>query len=633
MGQRATSLSDFERYFSEQMEKSQLRFITCGSVDNGKSTLLGRLLYESNSVFEDQLEAARVESERYGAHGKSLDMALLIDGLQDEREQGITIDVAYRYFETKKRKFIAIDAPGHEQFTRNMITGASNADLAIVLIDATQGVLKQTRRHSLIVSMVGIRNVVLAINKMDLVGFDQCVFNQIESEYSRYAEQLDITSIYSVPVSALAGDNIFQLSKRTPWYLGEPLISLLEDATISSERTLSPFRFPVQSVNRPTPDFRGYSGTVMSGSISLGDTIASSATSGSSQILEILGPSGNLAQAIAGQAVTLRLAHELEISRGDILAMPSSQPDISDQFAANVFWMGEEPMMPGRQYVFRFNMAESRGNISDLSALIDIDTLNKHSSKVLRINEIGYCKISLWRDVAFDPFDSDLGTGAFVMIDRYTNATVGAGTITHGLDRGRNIKWHAMQVNKSARAELNRQKPCVVWLTGLSGSGKSSIADILERKLHAMGLSTYLLDGDNVRHGLCKDLGFTDSDRVENIRRVAEVAKLMVDAGLIVITAFISPFKAERQMARDLFDVGEFFEVFVNTPLSVCEARDAKGLYEKARKGVLKNFTGISSVYEPPQVPEVNVDGASENLDEIADRLISIILEPSENVQ
>lgn len=623
---------DIEAYLAAQESKSQLRFLTCGSVDDGKSTLLGRLLYDSKTVFEDQLSATQVESRTYGTQGEEVDLALLVDGLQAEREQGITIDVAYRFFETDKRKFIAADTPGHEQYTRNMATGASTADLAIILIDARKGILTQTRRHSFIVSLLGIRHVVLAINKMDLMAYSQEVFDQIVAHYRSFAAGLNPLDIVAIPLSALRGDNVFAKSDVMTWYRGPTLIEHLEHVEVNEEGGMhnnvaaKPFRLPVQWVNRPNLDFRGFSGRLASGSVHLGDAVASALTGKTSKVASILGPDGALEKATAGQSITVTLADEIDISRGDMLCPPDRQPALSDQFSAHIIWMDDEPMLAHRSYQLRFATSAASGQIVDLKHRINMTTLAEEAAKSLALNEIGYCKIGLDRPIAFDPYGENRETGSFILIDPYTNRTVGAGFIAFSLRRASNIKWHEMKVDKAARAAANAQKPCVVWFTGLSGSGKSTVADIVEQRLHQLGKRTYLLDGDNVRHGLNKDLGFTDADRVENIRRVAEVAKLMVDAGLIVLTSFISPFCSERDMARQLMDEGDFIEVFVDTPLDICEQRDPKGLYKKARSGALKNFTGIDSPYEKPLTPELHLAGGAHTPEELADIVINRIV-------
>ncbi|MCY3856043.1 MAG: adenylyl-sulfate kinase [Rhodospirillales bacterium] len=625
-GNAPAASKDIDSAFSTQNEKGQLRFIICGSVDDGKSTLLGRLLYESRTVFEDQLSAAAAESPTYGTQGDAVDLALLVDGLQAEREQGITIDVAHRYFETDSRKFVAIDAPGHEQYTRNMVTGASTADLAIVLIDARKGILTQTRRHSYIVSLMGIRQVVLAVNKMDLVEYDRSTFGSIVDAYVAFANELGIESVTAVPLSALTGVNVFGSGEDTPWYLGPTLMEVLQTCTISGNDVTSGFRLPVQWVNRPDSEFRGFSGTVVSGSVERRMAVVVSPSGSQSTVERTLGPSGDLDRAVEGQAITLVLANEIDISRGDMISGNGQPPVLADQFAAHLIWLDTDAMLPERPYLARFASASAVAQITDLTYRIDMDTLGQLAAKTLQLNEVGYCKISLDRPVPFDAYAKNRGTGAFVLIDRFTNATVGAGVINFALRRATNIVWQKMKVDKAERARVNQQKPCVLWMTGLSGAGKSTIADLLEQKLQAMGKHTYLLDGDNVRHGLNRDLGFTDRDRVENIRRVAEVAKLMVDAGLIVIVSFISPFRSERTMARALLQQGEFVEIFVDTPLEICEARDPKGLYAKARSGKLANFTGIDSPYEPPQSPELRIDTTSLSADDAADAVMRLLL-------
>ncbi len=617
--------ADMEAFLDQQDKKDQLRFLTCGSVDDGKSTLLGRLLHDSKTVFEDQLSAAEAESRKFGTQGEKVDLALLVDGLQAEREQGITIDVAYRYFETPRRKFIAADTPGHEQYTRNMATGASTAELAVILVDARKGVLTQTKRHSYIVSLLGIRHVVLAVNKMDLVDYDQAAFDAIAAEYRVFTEALGITDIRSVPLSALTGENVFAAQGAMPWYDGPPLMEILETIEIDRDDLAKDFRLPVQRVNRPDSDFRGFSGTVASGSLACGETVTASLSGKTSTVARILGPSGELERATAGQAVTLVLADEIDISRGDLIAAGETRPEVADQFAAHVIWMDGEAMLPERPYVARFATATAIAQVTDLTHRVDVNTLDHLAAKTLELNEVGYCKIALDRPVPFDAYADNRETGAFVLIDKFTNATVAAGVIDFALRRASNIAWHDMKVDKVARARANEQKPCVLWFTGLSGAGKSTVADRLEQKLHASGKRTYLLDGDNVRHGLNKDLGFTDQDRVENIRRVAEVARLTVDAGLIVLVSFISPFRSERQMARALMEEDEFVEIFVDTPLEVCEQRDPKGLYKKARAGQLKNFTGIDSEYETPLNAELTLKSGEADVDALVDQVIDYL--------
>ena len=613
---------DIDAYLRAQESKDQLRFLTCGSVDDGKSTLLGRLLYESKTVFEDQLSAARTESRAYGTTGDAIDLALLVDGLQAEREQGITIDVAYRYFSTDKRKFIAADTPGHEQYTRNMATGASSAELAVILVDARKGLLTQTRRHSYIVSLFGIRHVVLAVNKMDLVGFDRKIFDDIAARYRAFAAEIGLSDIHCVPLSALTGENVCSSRGAASWYSGPTLMHLLETIELDRDEAGAAFRLPVQWVNRPNADFRGFSGAIASGSIETGAPVLASPSGQLSRVARILGPSGDLQRAITGQAVTLVLDDEIDVSRGDILSAAEPGPVVADQFAAHLIWMSGDAMLPERTYSIRFATATATAQVTDLAHRIDVNSLEKTAAKTLAMNEVGYCKFALDRAIAFDAYADNRRTGAFVLIDRLTNATVGAGMIDFALRRASNIGWHAMKVGKAARAERNVQKPTILWFTGLSGAGKSTVADRLEQRLHAMGRSTYLLDGDNVRHGLNKDLGFTDRDRVENIRRVGEVAKLMLDAGLITLVSFISPFRSERAMARDLVEADEFVEIFVDTPLEICEARDPKGLYKKARAGQLKNFTGIDSDYEPPENPEIHLKSGEETVDAMVERII-----------
>ncbi len=623
---------DIDAFLAAQDRKDQLRFVICGSVDDGKSTLLGRLLYDSKTVFEDQVSAARSESRTYGTQGDAVDLALLVDGLQAEREQGITIDVAYRYFESDRRRFIAIDTPGHEQYTRNMATGASNADIALVLVDARKGILTQTRRHAYIVRLLGIRRVVLAVNKMDLAGYDQDVFRSIAADFGTLADALDLAEVTAVPLSALKGENVLVRGGSMPWYRGPTLMEVLEAVPVGDGEQAGAFRLPVQWVNRPNPDFRGFSGTVASGSVRRGEAVVVSPSGRQTAVARILGPSGDLEQAVAGQAVTLVLADEVDVSRGDMLAAADRPPELSDQLAAHLVWMDTHPMLPGRPYLVRFASASAVAQVTDLTHRIDVDTMGRLAAKSLHLNEVGYCKLSLDRPVPFDAYSVNRKTGAFVLIDRFTNATVGAGIAAFGLRRAGNIVWQDMRIDKAMRARAIGQRPCVLWMTGLSGAGKSTIADRVEQKLHLTGMHTYLLDGDNVRHGLNKDLGFTDQDRVENIRRVAEVAKLMVDAGLVVIVSFISPFRSERELARGLLEAGEFHEVFVDTPLAVCEERDPKGLYARARKGELVRFTGIDSPYEPPLAPALRIDTTALTVDQAADEVIRLLEETHSGV-
>ncbi len=617
--------AEFETYLQDQEQIGVLRFLTCGSVDDGKSTLLGRLLYESKTVFEDQLSATEAESRKFGTQGDEIDLALLVDGLQAEREQGITIDVAYRYFATDKRRFIAADTPGHEQYTRNMATGASTSDLAVILVDARKGVITQTRRHSYIVSLLGIRHVILAVNKMDLVDYEQKAFDDIAADYGKFAEEVGLADVHSIPLSALEGENVCNAGGAMPWHDGPTLMSLLETIEVGDTSADAAMRLPVQWVNRPNSDFHGFSGTISTGRVDRGDEIIVSPSGQTSRVARMVGPSGDLDHAVAGQAVTLVLEDEIDVSRGDMIAPVDAPPGCADRFAAHIVWMHDEPMLPERPYMIRFATTSATAQITDLGYRVDVNSLEKLATKTLELNEVGYCKIATDREIAFDAYAENRQTGAFVLIDKLTNATVGAGVIDFALRRSANISWHDMKVDKSVRAEHNGQKPCVLWFTGLSGSGKSTVADRLEQKLHAMGRRTYLLDGDNVRHGLNKDLGFTDQDRVENIRRVSEVAQLMVDAGLIVLASFISPFRSERDMARELVAEEEFVEIYVDAPLEICESRDPKGLYKKARAGEIKNFTGIDSAYETPLDPEVTLKSGDYDADALADQIIDYL--------
>ncbi len=589
---------------AEQDDKSILRFITCGSVDDGKSTLIGRLLYDAKLIFEDQLaNLGRVGT----ANGKELDLALLLDGLEAEREQGITIDVAYRYFATAKRKFVVADTPGHEEYTRNMVTGASTADLAVVLIDSRRGILPQTRRHSYIASLLGIRNIVLAINKIDLVDFRQQVFDDIVADYNVFAEDLGFTCIQPIPMSASLGDNVIRLSEFTPWYRGPALLDYLETVELGPLELDKPLRFPVQLVMRPNANFRGYAGQVASGRVSVGDAVLVAKSGQCSSVKSIVTQDGNLTSAEEGEAVTLVLSDEVDASRGDMLVSPTARPFVADQFQANVVWFDGNSMKPGRSYILRTENDSVSATVTALKHRVNINSFVREAAKSLRMNEIGVCNISTQSPIAFDAYSENRATGNFIFVDRLTNATVGAGMIDFPLRRADNVHWQATDVSKNARSAMKNQRPAVLWFTGLSGSGKSTIANALERVLHVRGKHTYLLDGDNVRHGLNRDLGFTEEDRVENIRRVAEVAKLMADAGLIVLVSFISPFRDERRMARELMDEGEFFEIFVDTPIEECARRDPKGLYEKAFAGKIANFTGVSSPYEAPNNPELHL--------------------------
>ncbi len=616
---------DITAYLKAQEEKSMLRFITCGSVDDGKSTLIGRLLYDSKLIFEDQLSALESDSKKMGTQGQEIDFALLVDGLAAEREQGITIDVAYRFFSTDKRKFIVADTPGHEQYTRNMATGASTADLAILLIDARKGVLTQTRRHSFIASLLGIKHIVLAVNKMDLVDYSEQVLNDIEAEYREFAKDFGFTDITPIPLSALRGDNILTKSEKTAWYKGPTLMHHLETVKVDDVRADAPFRLPVQWVNRPNLDFRGFSGTIAGGTIKPGDEVKVLPSAEVSRVKSIVTYDGELDEGVAGEAVTITLEDEIDISRGDVIAGKDFPPEVADQFEAKIIWMAAEQMLPGRPYLFKTAGKLVPGQVTDLKYKVNVNTLEHTAAKQLDLNEIGICNISLDRRIAFDPYADNRETGAFIIIDRLTNTTVGVGMIDFALRRASNIHWQALDVNKVARAEMKHQRPAILWFTGLSGSGKSTIANIIEKRLFARGRHTYVLDGDNVRHGLNHDLGFTDADRVENIRRVGEVSKLMIDAGLMVMTSFISPFRAERDMVRGLVDEGEFVEVFIDTPIEVCASRDPKGLYKKAKAGEIKNFTGYDSPYEAPCEPDIHVKTDEMSAEDCADKIIDYL--------
>ncbi len=588
-------------YLHSHKHKGLLRFITCGSVDDGKSTLIGRLLYDSKMIFEDQLKALEADSKRIGTQGQEIDFALLVDGLAAEREQGITIDVAYRFFSTEKRKFIVADTPGHEQYTRNMVTGASTADVAVVLVDARKGVLTQTRRHSYLVQLMGIKHVVLAINKMDMVDYSQEVFESIKQDYLAFAQQLGELQVTTIPMSALRGDNMNERSHYMPWYHGTTLMGFLETVPIEQDRLSKlAFRMPIQWVNRPNQDFRGFSGTVASGTVQAGQRIRLQPSGREVDIARIVTQDGDLTQAFAGQAITITLAEEVDASRGDMFSLAQAPATVADQFQSHVVWMAEDPLMPGRNYWLKCGTQTVNASITKIKHQINVNTLEHIAADKLELNAVAECNLATDKPLVFDSYADNSGTGGFVLIDRISNLTVAAGVIDHPLRRAQNVQPQHFQINKEARGKLNNQKPCVLWFTGLSGSGKSTIANELEKKLFKMGLHTYVLDGDNLRHGLNKDLGFTEVDRIENIRRAAEVAKLMVDAGLVVLTTFISPFRADRDTARSLFSEGEFFEIFVDTPLEVCEERDPKGLYKNARNGKIKNFTGIDSEYEAP---------------------------------
>ncbi len=616
--------TDIDAYLAQHQAKSLLRFITCGSVDDGKSTLIGRLLYDSKMIFEDQLAALEADSRRIGTQGGEIDFALLVDGLAAEREQGITIDVAYRFFSTDRRKFIVADTPGHEQYTRNMVTGASTADLAVILIDARKGVLTQTRRHSFLVHLLGIRKVVLAVNKMDLVGFDREVFEAIVADYRAFAAPLDFTEMLAIPISGLRGDNITAPSEMTPWYQGPSLMRHLETVEIDAEaRRELPFRMAVQWVNRPHLDFRGFSGQIEAGVVRPGDAVRVLPSGRESRIARIVTADGDLEAAGAGQSVTLTLQDEVDCSRGDMIAEARRPPEVADQFECHLVWMASEPLLPGRPYWLKIGARTVSATVTELKYRINVNTLEQLPARQLELNEIAAANLSLGAGVAFEPYQTNPDLGGFILIDRMTNATVGAGMIRFALRRAHNIHWQAVDVSKASRAAAKGQTPAVLWFTGLSGAGKSTIANLVEKKLLARGRHTYLLDGDNVRHGLNRDLGFTDAERVENIRRVAEVAKLMADAGLIVLVSFISPFRSERAMARELMPAGEFVEIFVDTPLDVAEARDVKGLYGKARRGELKNFTGIDSPYEPPETPEIHIRADQMSAEAAADLIVA----------
>ncbi len=605
---------------------SLLRFITCGSVDDGKSTLIGRLLYDCKGIFDDQLAALERDSKTSGTQAGGLDLALLTDGLAAEREQGITIDVAYRYFATEKRAFIVADTPGHEQYTRNMITGASTADLAVILIDARKGVLVQTRRHTYLVSLMGIRKVVLAVNKMDLVDYSQATFDQINDDYTAFAAQIGL-EVVAIPLSSLKGDNVTTRSERMPWYQGPTLLAYLETVDIAVSGQSAPFRLCVQWVSRPDQNFRGFAGFVSSGEIRPGDHVRALPSGRESQVARIVTYDGDLAHAAAGQSVTLTLTHEIDIGRGDVIAAADRPPMVADQFNTTVMWMSDADLLPGRPYLLKIGARTVSATVTAIKHKVNVNTLNHSAAKTLALNEIGVANIQVAHPIPFDAFSENKETGSFILIDRMSNDTVGAGLIQFALRRSQNVHWQAVEVNKPARSALKNQKACVLWFTGLSGAGKSTIANAVEKQLLALGRHTYLLDGDNVRHGLNRDLGFTDADRVENIRRVAEVAKLMTDAGLIVLVSFISPFRAERELARALFEPGEFLEIFIDVPLAEAEKRDPKGLYQRARRGEIANFTGISSAYEVPEAPDLRIDTTRGTAVDAADAILEKLRE------
>ena len=618
---------DIDAYLLQHQHKSLLRFITCGSVDDGKSTLIGRLLYDSKMIFEDQLAALESDSKKVGTQGQEIDFALLVDGLAAEREQGITIDVAYRYFSTEKRKFIVADTPGHEQYTRNMITGASTADLAVILVDARKGILTQTKRHSYLAHLIGIRHLVLAVNKMDLVGYDQAIYDRIVADYSAFAESIGIVGFTPMPISGFKGDNITTTSANTPWYDGPTLIDHLDTVTLDvSEDQAGAFRMPVQWVNRPNLDFRGFSGLVASGSIAPGDAVRILPGGRTSTIARVVAFGGDLPRAVAGQSVTLTLADEIDCSRGDVIVAAESPPEAADQFEATVVWMADEAMLPGRPYWLKLATQTVTATVQQPKYQINVNSMERLAAKTLELNAIGVANLSTDRLLVFEPYADNRQLGGFILVDKITNATVAAGMLHFSLRRAQNVHWQATDIGREAHAALKNQKAAVLWFTGLSGAGKSTIANLVEMKLARMNRHTFLLDGDNVRHGLNRDLGFTDADRVENIRRVGEVAKLMTDAGLIVITAFISPFRAEREMVRQMMAPGEFIEVHIDTPLADAERRDVKGLYAKARAGKLANFTGIDSPYEAPANPEIRIDTTGMTPDEAADAIVAMLI-------
>jgi bifunctional enzyme CysN/CysC len=611
-----------EAVAQDPMAKDLLRFITCGSVDDGKSTLIGRLLHDSKLIFEDELAVLAQDSARHGANGREIDFSLLVDGLEAEREQGITIDVAYRFFSTPRRSFIVADTPGHEQFTRNMATGASNAELAIILIDARKGVLVQTRRHCLICSLLGIRHVLLAVNKIDLAEFSAQTFDRIVADYKAFAADLGFVSIMPIPLSARFGDNVTERSANMPWYSGPTLLDYLETVEIDGETVAKPFRFPVQWVNRPHADFRGFAGTIASGQIALGDAVVEAASGRQSVVKDIVGCDGPVPRARTGDTVTITLADDIDIGRGGVLVEPNSRPEVSDQFAAHIIWMSDEPLLPGRSYLGRIGTKTVPVSVTAIKHKLDVNTRSRLAAAKMELNDIAFCNFSTAAPVAFDPYEQNRKTGAFIVIDRFTNRTLGAGMIAFGLRRGANVHWQPLLIGKTERAALNKQRPAIVWFTGLSGAGKSTIANIVEQRLHALAHHTMMLDGDNLRHGLNRDLGFTQQDRVENIRRVGEVAKLMVEGGLVVLCSFISPYRAERDLVRRLVEPGEFIEVFVDTPIEECMRRDPKGLYAKAKAGHLANFTGIDAPYEPPDNPEVHLQTPGHSPEQLAETVL-----------
>ena len=619
--------SDISAYLTLHQNKSLLRFITCGSVDDGKSTLIGRLLYDSKMIFEDQLASLEADSKRVGTQGQEIDFALLVDGLAAEREQGITIDVAYRFFATEKRKFIVADTPGHEQYTRNMVTGASTADLAVILIDARKGVLTQTRRHSYLAHLLGIRHIVLAVNKMDLIGYDQAAYDAIVADYRGFAESIGIRGFTPIPISGFKGDNITGLSENTPWFAGPALLDHLERVEVEAEADRAkPFRLPVQWVNRPNLDFRGFAGLIAGGTVKPGDAVRILPSGRTTTVSRIVAMGGDRAEAGAGESVTLTLADEVDCSRGDVIAAADAPPQVADQFKATIVWMDQSELLPGRAYWLKLGTQTVSVIIREPEHAIDVNTLAHVSARTLKLNDIGVAEIASDRPIVFEPYADSHDLGGFILIDKASNATVGAGMLHHALRRAQNVHWQAMEITREAHAAQKGQQSRLLWFTGLSGSGKSTIANLVEKKLHAMGKHSFLLDGDNIRHGLNRDLGFSDADRVENIRRVGEVAKLMTDAGLIVLTAFISPFRAEREMVRAMLAQGEFFEIFIDTPIAEAERRDPKGLYRKARAGEIANFTGISSPYEAPESPEIRIDTTKETPEAAAERIVETIM-------
>ncbi|MBK7283121.1 MAG: sulfate adenylyltransferase subunit CysN [Sphingomonadales bacterium] len=618
---------DIDSYLDQHQHKSLLRFITCGSVDDGKSTLIGRLLYDSKMIFEDQLEALQADSKKVGTQGQEIDFALLVDGLAAEREQGITIDVAYRFFATEKRKFIVADCPGHEQYTRNMFTGASTADLAVILIDARKGVLVQTRRHSYLCNLIGIKNIVLAVNKMDLIDYDQAKYDAIVADYAAFAAEIGIKDFTALPISGFKGDNITTNSANMPWYTDKPLIEHLETVELDNATDQTkPFRLPVQWVNRPNLDFRGFSGLIATGSVKPGDAIRVLPSGKTSTVTKVVTLDGDLDEAVAGQSVTVCFADEVDCSRGNVIATADAPPEVSDQFEATLVWMDDDALHVGRSYWLKLGTQMVSATVQQPKYTVNVNTMEHLAAKTLELNAIGVAELATDKPIVFEPYAESRTLGGFILIDKISNRTVGAGMLHFSLRRAQNVHWQATDIGREEHANLKNQKPRVLWFTGLSGSGKSTIANEVEKQLNLMNRHTFLLDGDNVRHGLNKDLGFTEADRIENIRRVGEVTKLMTDAGLIVLTAFISPFRAERDMVRAMLPEGEFIEIFVDTPLEVAEARDVKGLYKKARSGALKNFTGIDSPYEAPINPEIRVNTVEMTPVEAAEHIIRMIL-------